>query len=80
MKKKRYPLEAGLIYFDKGEKYICIKKDDGITVGKIYVSAIESLNSFLFIIDDSGHRYFYPKENFEKLSEFREKKINEILR
>lgn len=58
-----------------------------LTIGKFYTTQGRFDNSFedsgytdiYWIIDDSGHKYGYSKENFSSVEEWRNEKINFLL-
>lgn len=63
-------------------KIICIKNKIEnitweITIGKVYESKIDKKN-FYQIINERGAIFYYPKELFITMSEYRNHKLEEI--
>ena len=49
-----------------------------ITKGKLY-EVVDIGISFIKIINDKGHDFTYPRENFKTIEEVRDIKLNQIL-
>jgi hypothetical protein len=67
-----------------GDKIVCVSESIRLTTGKTYTvfsqPYIHEQNHQIPVIDDSGTRFDYTRERFITLTEYRNRKLSEILK